>query len=165
MYFNIQNHEEITEEDSMERLDILIENFKIVMDEYPKSNAAARSAYYIANILFEKGDYNEAVKYYQKGYSINNDLYVSLLCLQKEASCYEQLNELEKAVQIYEKIKNEFNDNFIIPTVLFNLAQIYEKMNKFEKAEDEYSQIVTTYQWSSWKIFAEKRQLLIKNFQ
>ena len=164
VYTDLLNKEDMPEEELNKKLIDLNEDFKIVLNNFPKSKAAVKSAYYIGNTLYKARKYEEAVKYFEQGYTINNKFYISFLCLQKEASSYEQLGEYEKAVQVYKKIENEFSDSFILPTVLFNLAQIYEKQDKLEKANDVYSKIVSSFQWSSWKGFAEKRQLLIKNF-
>ena len=165
VYRELLNEENLPDQELSERLLNLTEDFKIVIQDYPKSMAAAKSTYYIGNILYDETKFNEAIEYYKQGYSINNRTYVSLLCLQKEGSCYEQIGELDKAAQLYEKIQDEYSEKYIAPTVLFSLGQIYEKQNKMEKANVVYLQIATAYQWSSWKEFAEKRQLLIKNFQ
>ncbi len=52
----------------------------------------------------------------------------------------------------------------VAPTALFNLGQVLERENKLDKAKDEYARIVDDYAWSSWKDFAEKRVLLLRNF-
>ena len=81
-----------------------------------------------------------------------------------EASCYEQLEEYEKAEKVYRGIIDQFDDSYIVPLIKYNLGQLYEKQDNFEMANREYSQIVTDYEWSSWKELAEKRLLLIKSF-
>ena len=88
-----------------------------------------------------------------------------MLCLINEASSYEQLEDYEKAEIAYKRILSEFSENFIIPFTLYNLGQIYEKQDKLQNATKQYSTIVSEYEWSSWKQFAEKKLLLIKNFQ
>jgi tetratricopeptide (TPR) repeat protein len=142
----------------------LVEDFKIVIDEYRKSKAAAKSALYIGDILYRNGKYEEAVQYFEEGSSIKRNYYVSLLSLQSLASSYVQLEKYEKAIEVYNQIENRFNEEYIIPTVLFFRAQLFERINRIEKADDEYSRIVTEYPWSGWKEFAEKRLLLLKSY-
>lgn len=52
----------------------------------------------------------------------------------------------------------------MVPLAKFNLGQLYEKQDKYALAEQEYTEIVTQYDWSSWKELAEKRLLIIKSF-
>jgi tetratricopeptide (TPR) repeat protein len=161
-----ENEEETTEEEKTEKLLDLNEDFKIVINDYPNSKAAMKSAYFIGNTLFNSGKYEEAIEFYKKGYSNKGKtFYVSMLCLLSEASCYEQLEDYEKAEQVYEKILKDFDEEFIIPFTLYNLGQIQEKQNKFQNASDKFSTIVSEYDWSSWMQFAERKLLLIKNFQ
>ena len=141
-----------------------IEDFETVIDEYPQSKAAAKSALYIGDILYTNGQYEEAVQYFNEGSSIKKNYYVSLLSLQRLASSYVQLEEYEKAIEVYNQIETRFNEEYIIPTIIFFRAQLFERINRLEKADDEYSRIVAEYPWSGWKEFAEKRQLLLKSY-
>ena len=161
-----EKEEETGEGEIAEKLMELNEDFKIVLNDYPNSKAAMKSAYFIGNSLFNSGKYEEAIAFYKKGYSKKGrKYYISLLCLINEASSYEQLENYEKAEQVYKKILSEFSEDFIIPFTLYNLGQIHEKQNKLQNATEQYSAIVSEYDWSSWKQFAEKKLLLIKNFQ
>ncbi len=164
VYTDILNKEDMSEEELNKKLIDLNEDFIIVLNEYPKSKSATKSAFYIGNTLYNNEQYDEAAIYYEQGAFVTSKYYISFLCLKNLASCYEQLDEYEKAIETYNKIEDLFIDEFITPTILFNRGQLYEKLNKFEKANDEYARIISDYPWSSWKEFAEKRQLLIKNF-
>ena len=168
VYKNVKSEsgDKITEEEKTKKLSDLTNDFKIVINDYPNSIAAMKSAYFIGNILFDSGKYKEALEYYKKGYSKKGKTnYISMLCLLNEATCYEQLEDYDKAAQVYERILSDFSDEYIVPYALYNLGQIQEKQNKFQSASDKYSKIVSGYDWSSWKQFAEKKLLLIKNFQ
>jgi len=164
VYTELTNDQDLSDEEKEKELFVLTEDFQLVMDTYPDSKAAAKSAYYAGNILLDGEKYEQAAEYYQIGSRIDKKYYVSFLCLQKLAICYEQLDGLEKAAQTYQEIRDEYEDTYIIPTVLFNLGQVFEKQDKLEKADEQYSLILKSYQWSSWKDLAEKRQLLLKNF-
>jgi TolA-binding protein len=80
------------------------------------------------------------------------------------ASCQEQLKNYEKAAKIYNELLASHENRYIAPTALFNLGQVLERGNKLQKAKDEYARIVDDYPWSSWKDFAEKRVMLLRNF-
>ncbi len=164
-YMEIVDKQDIEEDELNEKLISLNEDFKLILEEHPRSKSALKSAYFIGNNLYRIRNYKEALQYFKKGYTGNSKSYLAILCFLGEASSYEQLEEYKKAEQIYKKIIETYSDDFIIPHIKFNLGQIYEKQDKLEKAEEEYSQIVSKYQWSSWKELAEKRLLLIKNFK
>jgi tetratricopeptide (TPR) repeat protein len=178
-YEDIINNKDIQGKDLNEKLLGLNEEFKVVLEEYPGTSAASKSAYFMGDTLYKVKRYDDALKYFQKGYSrgiapngfhlsglkfSKTKSYIEIQCLKGEASCYEQLEEYEKAEKVYMEIIDRYDGSYIIPLVKYNLGQLYEKQDKFELAEKEYTQIVTNYGWSSWKDLAEKRLLLIKNF-
>jgi tetratricopeptide (TPR) repeat protein len=146
-----------------EKLMTLNEDFVIVLERYPKSSAASRSAYYIGNTLYRYEKYEEALEYYAKGASIKQKSYSAVLCVQGEASCYEQLEDYENAQNRYKYIIDKYSDSFLVPMVRFSLGQIYEKQNMYDNAKEQYDSIVTDYSWSSWADLAEKKILLLKN--
>jgi|WetSurSiteA1Bulk_404760.scaffolds.fasta_scaffold62529_1 TolA-binding protein len=155
---------DLSDEQVSKNFDSVIEDFKLVLQNHPKSKAAQKSAFFIGNILFRIGKYEEAGEFFQKGASGRGNYYIAYLCMQGSATCQEQLKNYDKAAKIYEEILAKFEDRFIVPTVLFSLAQVDEKLNKIDKAEDGYTKIVDDFKWSSWVEFAQKRVLLIKNF-
>ncbi len=164
IYREIAEESNDTDEEKNKELIEVVDEFKSVMNDHQRSKAAAKSAFYTGKILYDRGEYMEAADYFERGSSIKSKHYISLLCLQRLASTYQQLNEYEKAIEVYNRIENQFSDDYIVPTVIYNRGQLYEKTNRFEKARDEYTRIITDFPWSSWKELAEKRQLLIKNF-
>lgn len=163
-YRSAMNDQNLKEENLKKKLYELNEDFKLVIQDYPKSKSAAKSAYFISNTLYRGGDYEKAIEYYQKGAAGQRKYYITFLSLMGIASCQEQLKNYDKAAKIYEEILISYRDRYIAPTVMFNLGQVLEKVNKLQKAEDEYSAIVSDFKWSSWKDLAEKRIILIKNF-
>ena len=145
------------------RLMALNEDFSRVLELYPKSSAASRSAYYIGNTLFRYGDYENALEQYAMGANINQKSYSALLCVQGEASCYEQMKDYQNAQDRYNFIIEKYSDSFLVPMVMFSLGQIYEEQELYDDANEQYNSIVTDYSWSSWSNLAEKKILLLKN--
>jgi tetratricopeptide (TPR) repeat protein len=162
LYSRINGDSSIREDQMRDELMPLSEDFKLVIDTYPKSSAASRSAYYLGNILYRYGEYEEALSYYEKGAQIKSRGYSALLCVQGQATCYEQLEEYDKAEEQYNRIIEKYDDSFLIPMVRFSLGQIYEKQGKYEEARGQYDVIVTKYSWSSWADLAEKKMLVLQ---
>jgi tetratricopeptide (TPR) repeat protein len=161
-YSRINEDSSLEEAQIEEELMALTEDFELVIDTYPNSSAASRSAYYNGNILYRFGEHEQALGFFEKGSQIKQGGYSALLCLQGAAACYEQLGEYDEAVQRYERIVEKYSDSFIVPMVRFSLAQIYEKQEKNEEARKQYDQIVSEYGWSSWAGIAEKKILVLQ---
>jgi TolA-binding protein len=164
VYRNTVLDQNLKDEDRAKKLLAVGEDFKVVIEKYPNSQSAARSAYYVGNTLYTNGDYENAIEFYEKGAAGRRKSYITFLCLMGEASCQEQLKNYDKAAKIYEEVLVSYRDRYIVPTALFNLGQVLERVNKLDKAKDEYAKIVESYGWSSWKDFAEKRLLLLRSF-
>lgn len=142
----------------------LIDDFKSVIETYPKSNAASESAYIIGTILYEAARYDEACGQFILSREIRPKSLVAVISLKGEAACYEQNGDFAAAEEAYRRILDEYKDSFLVPLARFNLGQLYERQEKYVLAEQEYSMIVSLYEWSAWKELAEKRLLLIKGF-
>jgi TolA-binding protein len=162
-YSNAIADSSLDDEQLKETLIALNEDFSMVLEQYPKSSAASRSAYHMGNTLFRYGNYEEALEQYAKGAQIKPKGYSALLSIQGQASCYEQLGEYENAQERYSHIIEKYGDSFLVPMVKFSLGQIYEKQELYDEAKDQYNGIVTDYSWSSWASIAEKKILLLKH--
>jgi len=153
----------LEDEQLRDKLMGLNEDFNVVLEQYPKSSAASRSAYYMGNTLYRYGEYEDALEIYIKGANIKQKSYSALLCVQGEASCFEQLEDYQNAQNRYNFIIEKYSDSFLVPMVRFSLGQIYEEQELFDEAKEQYNTIVTDYSWSSWANLAEKKILLLKN--
>jgi|GEM_PF-1535008 len=153
----------LDDEQLRDKLMGLNEDFNVVLEQYPKSSAASRSAYYMGNTLYRYGEYEDALEIYIKGANIKQKSYSALLCVQGEASCFEQLEDYQNAQNRYNFIIEKYSDSFLVPMVRFSLGQIYEEQELFDEAKEQYNTIVTDYSWSSWANLAEKKILLLKN--
>jgi tetratricopeptide (TPR) repeat protein len=162
VYDRTNNDSSLGEDQMKDKLLSLGEDFKLVISTYPKSSAASRSAYYLGNIMFRYGEYEEALSYYEKGAQIKSKGYSALLCIQSQATCYEQLEEYDKAEEQYKRIIDKYDKSFLVPMVRFSLGQIYEKQGKYKEAKEQYDVIVTDYSWSSWADLAEKKMLVLQ---
>ena len=70
VYKGVINEDEKETEEGVisEKLTGLNEDFKIIINNYPNSKAAMKSAYFIGNNLYNSGNYEEAISFFKKGY-------------------------------------------------------------------------------------------------
>lgn len=157
----IDKKDQMADQKFTQDLSELNKKFKQVLEKYPETRAGIRSAYFLGSNLYTIDRFEEAAKYFNKGYRANTRFHLALRCLEAEANCYEQLGNVQKAMEIYQKIEKEYPDSYIIPFVEFNLAQLYEHNNKPSEAKQNYHSITSNYEWSSWSELSEKRLLLL----
>lgn len=151
------------QENKNEKLSDLIDSFKVVMDEHTGTAAASKAAYFAGNIHYDEGRYREALEYYLEGGDTRDKSYSVMLCMQGEATCYEQLEEYDSAVEVYHELIEKFPDSFLVPKIHYDLGQIYEKLERIDEAEDEYKRVTADYSWSRWSELAEKKLLYLKS--
>lgn len=151
------------EENQQEKLLDLVDSFQVVIDEHPGSVAASKAAYFAGNIHYEAEHYQEALEYYRLGTDTGDNNYSVMLCMQGEATCYEQLEEYERAAETYRALIEKFPHAFLVPKVHYDLGQIYEKLDRLDEAEDEYERITSEFSWSRWSELAEKKLLYLKS--
>jgi len=92
------------------------------------------------NTLFKSKDFGNAIKEYEKAYSISEGNYLRPHVAYMIASCYEKLEEYDKAIEQYKYYLNEFADGEYRAEVTYKLAMINKDINKEESKK--YAQII-----------------------
>jgi len=164
-YRSIQKDKDLKSVEKNKKLEEIVADFQKVRTNFPGSRAATRSSFFAGNILYDLKKYDKAAKEYDYGYQNRKKSYLAVLCLLNEATCYEQMDNLNKAENIYKTILSNYKKSYLLPTAKFQLGKLYEIKDNEKMAETEYNDIITNYDWSNWKDFAEKRLLLVKALQ
>lgn len=99
------------------------------------------------NVLSRKGNYTEAVGYYQKAYKLNLDLgnvEQAARDLHDLALLYsKELNDFNKTMETYAKViklQKSLNDPYLLATTYNNMGQAYWRIGNFKKALGLYQQ-------------------------
>ena len=161
-YRTLKNDKEMKAKERNKKLLEIAADFQKVRSKFPGSIAATRSSFFAGNILYDFNEYKKAANEYEKGYENRKRSYLAILCLLNEATCYEQMDNLDKAEEIYKRILKNYKKSYLIPTAKFQLGELYEIKGNDKMAETEYNDILEKYNWSNWKDFSEKRLLLVK---
>lgn len=123
---------------------VAAEMYKTVADKYNGEPAGKLGALYAGEILYDRGEYEEAAQYLKKFSSDDSILEANALVL--TGDCYVNLNNYEEALNYYQKAIRKANGNSqIVPRVLLKEANIYDAQGNFQKALECYTVIQQNY--------------------
>ncbi|MEO0072550.1 MAG: tetratricopeptide repeat protein [candidate division WOR-3 bacterium] len=112
------------------------------LTEYPSAYNASRIQYEIAESLFNRGEFAQALVAYQKARNYRTSRELVSEILWREGNCYEHLDNLDSAIIAYEQLLN-FDKNFTHRgMVLKRLTQLYENQGNYEKAIFYYQELI-----------------------
>ena len=114
-----------------------------VADEFSGAQAD-RAALQSAIILYQKGKFEEAVKYLDEA-SFDENL-VAPAAASPQGDCYVDLNNLDKAVSCYDKAIKSSNDNALYtPLFMLKKATVLNEQSKIADALAIYEAIQSKY--------------------
>lgn len=145
------------------KLDKAVEQFKIVLKQYPKSRVAPESQYRIGTIFEEKSDYVEAHKAYQaliKSYPqserfeevIEREYEIGTLFLSGKKGKLLGLDirpSLPLAVEVFQKIVEAAPYGAFGDKAQFDLGVAYQKLGKLDDSLDAFQTVMDQYPKSS----------------
>ncbi|MCX4258576.1 MAG: hypothetical protein OSJ34_02515 [Muribaculaceae bacterium] len=122
---------------------IALTQYESIANEHGYS-AGNRAALQAAILLFEKGEYQQALDYLSK-YSAD-EAFIGAAAYSLEGDCYVNLDQLDNAVKSFNKAIAQSNDNpSYTPFFMLKLARVYNAQQKYgdelkvyEKIEKEY---------------------------
>jgi tetratricopeptide (TPR) repeat protein len=124
---------------------------------YSRTAVAPLALARYAGLLFEKGNYADALAYYTKLLrSVNGDAVMKNMALCSIGQCHEAMNNPDQAVAVYEKViagKSDVRKD----EALFHLAAIYESKGDKTKSRDAFAKITTDYPESLYKDLAKEK--------
>ena len=133
---------EIENGNAEKSMDIL----RALMTNYSGTQNAGRATFYLANLLYERGEYDEALKLYQKYIDdYGNDVIISSSSFSGIAACYEEKDDFENAAKFYLKGAAKYSKHFEAPEQLMHAARCYKLMNKDNKAIEIYQKVIDQY--------------------
>ena len=114
-----------------------------ISDEYGGTNAGNLASFYAANALYEQGEYDKALTYYQR-FEKSND-FIGASAYAAEASIYESRGEYEKAASKYEQAAAQYKNKLTAPRFLVEAGQAYEDAGNYGAAETAYETVKEKY--------------------
>jgi tetratricopeptide (TPR) repeat protein len=114
-----------------------------VEDQYGSTAAGNLAAYYAGLAYLHTGQYDEAIRYFNK-YSAG-DSFAKALVNANLGDAYSELGSYDKAVSHYKKSADSDNNKLTAPRSLLKAGILLEKQGKFGSAKDLYERLKRDY--------------------
>ena len=114
-----------------------------IADEYGGSQAGNLARFYAADALYQLGEYDRALEYYQAFDKEENLLGASAYA--GEAAIYENQENYEQAGERYEQAALFYANDVTSPEYLLYAGQAYEEAGAFQQAREAYQMINDRY--------------------
>lgn len=107
-------------------------------------DAANRAALQSAILLYEKGDYEQALKYIDKFSA--KEAFIGAAAYSLKGDCYVNLDQLDNAIGAFKKAISQSDDNAAYtPFFMQKLARVYNAQGKYADEEKIYEAIMKDY--------------------
>lgn len=144
-----------------ENKETINENIKIfneLIDKYPHSWSGRMAYYHLGNIDYQNGEYDRAIKSYEKFISKagSDKTGVKFLALTSTGYAYEAKKDFKEALKYFEKAQETYKTGFEM-IGLRNIARAYEELNNKEKALEYYKKALEKTTEPSATIFLKRK--------
>lgn len=114
-----------------------------IADEYGGTEAGNLATFYAATALYEQGEYDRALTYYQR-FERGND-FIGASAYAAEAAIYESRGDMQTAAERYEQAADQYNNKLTAPRYLMEAGKAYEEAGDDAAAEEVYRRIKEEY--------------------
>ncbi len=134
--------------------------FEDISQLYSKTTSGINSLYWLGNIYYFQGQYQEAREFFENYINKGKDQILLQGALLGLGDTYFQKEDYFQASQKYEELTTKFPNSSLIPKALFQLIRCYQVLNQLNDAK-ETLQILSKNHPSSH--YTQKSQSLIIN--
>jgi tetratricopeptide (TPR) repeat protein len=124
-------------------------DFKTIVEDYGKSSSAPLATYYLADLYFRDGSYEEALKYFQLYVDeYHHNQFVTVASLVGAADSYMELGKPTSAAEFYLKAFQADTAGLEATKQLLRSGQAYLLAGEKQKAKEVFQQIIDDYPFS-----------------
>ncbi len=134
--------------------------FEDISHLYPKTTSGISSLYWLANIYYLQGKYQEAREFFQKYLEKGKDPILLQGALLGLGDTYLQEGNYFQASQKYEELVNQFPSSSLIPKALLQSIKCYQVLNQLDNTKRALHTLSESYPTS---FYTQKSQSLIIN--
>lgn len=118
------------------------DDFKLILREYPGRKGGKLAKFVFANICYDAGNYDKAIKFYsQLLQDFNDKLFLKNLILSSLGYAYEAQKDYGSAAKYYEMLAFT-PDCSLQDQALFNLAGVYAAMGNNDQRVNAFKKII-----------------------
>jgi tetratricopeptide (TPR) repeat protein len=114
-----------------------------IADDYGNTAPGNLASFYAANALYEQGEYDRALAYFQRFDKGNN--FIGASAYAAEAAIYENRGEMKRAAEHYEQASSQYKNKLTSPRYLIEAGQAHEEAGSYAAAEQVYQQVKDEY--------------------
>ncbi|MBN2008460.1 tetratricopeptide repeat protein [candidate division KSB1 bacterium] len=119
---------------------------RAMINNFSGTENAGRGVFYLANIQYESGEYDEALSLYKKYIDdYGDDVIIASSSYSGAAACYEQKADYVNAAKFYLKGADKYAISFEAPEQLMNAARCYKLADDKTKAKQVYQRLIDDY--------------------
>lgn len=122
--------------------------------DYGGTDAGNLATFYAANALYQQGEYDRALTYFQQFEKGNTFIGASAYAAQ--AAIQENQGNFERAGELYEQAAAQYENKLTAPRYLLSAGQAYEEAGRYEAAMGAYQRIQDEYPESGQANDAER---------
>ncbi len=126
-----------------------IMGLKAIVEEYGSTESGMLAALYAGNIMLDKGQVNEAKKYFETAGDSESELVVTGANA-GIAACYEKENNFAEAAKLYEKTSKTATEGGIKERYLLYAGLCWEKANNKEAAIKFFREVIGLDEYSEF---------------
>lgn len=114
-----------------------------IADEYGNTDPGNLASFYAANALYEQGEYDRALQYFQQ-FEKGND-FIAASAYAAEGAIYETRGNMETAAQRFEQAAEQYPNKLSAPRYLIEAGKAYEEAGQYGAAERVYQRVKDEY--------------------
>jgi tetratricopeptide (TPR) repeat protein len=114
-----------------------------IADDYGGTDAGNLAAFYAGKALYEQGQHDRALQYFQQ-FDKGND-FIGASAYAAEAAIYEERGNFGQAASHFEQAASQYENKLTAPRYLLEAGQAYEEAGNYTAAERVYRTITDKY--------------------
>lgn len=131
-----------------------------IADDYSNTDAGNLAAFYAADALYQLGESDRALKYFQR-FEKESDFF-GASAYAAQAAIYENRGEFSRAGNLYKQAATQYKNKLTTPRYLLSAGQAYEEAGEYEAAIEAYQRIQEEYSDSDQATKAEQNLARVK---
>ncbi len=133
-----------------------LEEIQRMENDYPGQPATAYADLFGGDVLYQGGQYKDALSYYQKVLDQGRPTVILPFALGDTALTQEAMGDCQDASATAQRFLDTYPDNFLAPQVHLSLARCLDTLGDKVQAKADYQKIAIEYPGTSFAALAQK---------